>query len=69
MRDLTARTTARVSADPDGSSAANGIIRAVCLSPDGSAVAWTTDADYLGPNDTNGDNDVYLAIPPAAPGD
>jgi Tol biopolymer transport system component len=60
--DLASRTVSLVTANADGTDAANGSIRdEIALSSDGTQVAFTTTGDDLGSTDTNGTRDVYVA--------
>ena len=60
LHDLTSRRTTLVSAAADTNVAASWDSHTGFFSPDGSKVAFLSFAGNLGPNDTNGDVDVYL---------
>ncbi|HEX8802686.1 MAG TPA: hypothetical protein VF743_00795, partial [Acidimicrobiales bacterium] len=49
-----------VSADASGTDSGDGASRAPVISPDGRLVAFQSDADDLGPRDTNGVSDLYV---------
>jgi uncharacterized repeat protein (TIGR01451 family) len=62
VRDLRKGLTTLVSATPDGKTSANGTSQeAISFSPDGDRVAFRSLASNLGPHDTNGAYDVYVA--------
>jgi Tol biopolymer transport system component len=65
LRDLAAGTTALVSANAAGTDSSTGDVAdwMVTLAPDGTSVAFVTTGADLGPTDTNGAPDVYLARP------
>jgi uncharacterized repeat protein (TIGR01451 family) len=59
VRDLTTGVTTLVSANPAGTAAGNSESGQPAFSPDGTEVAFFSDASNLGPHDTNGEWDVY----------
>ena len=59
-RDLTAGTTTLISTNSAGTSTADSWSSSPHLSPDGTLLAFASNADDLGPTDTNGLMDVYL---------
>jgi Tol biopolymer transport system component len=60
VRDLVTGSTTLVSVRADGAHSPYRHPRSVTISPDGTKVAFTTDANDLGPTDTNGAEDIYL---------
>lgn len=62
LRDLTAGTTSLVTAASAGTDNGNGngLSWYPSFSPDGTKLAFTSDADNLGPGDGNGRRDVYV---------
>jgi Tol biopolymer transport system component len=60
VRDLSAGATSLVSISADGSGGGNNHSRSGPFSPDGTKVAFTSEATNLGPLDTNGVQDVYV---------
>jgi Tol biopolymer transport system component len=64
VHDLASGTTSLVTANADGTDAANGSVQeTIALSSDGTRVAFTTTGNDLGFTDTNGAPDVYVARP------
>lgn len=62
VHDVASGTVSLVTANADGTDASTGTIRGdVALSSDGTRVAFTTTGNDLGPTDTNGTRDVYVA--------
>jgi Tol biopolymer transport system component len=59
LRDLVTATTTLVSVNAAGE-AANDVENAPAFAANGTQVVFTTRATGLGPNDTNGDYDVYI---------
>jgi Tol biopolymer transport system component len=68
VRDVPRRTTALVSADAAHADASNGDAALPVFTPDGKVV-YTSLASNLGPTDTNGGWDIYIAsvTPPPSP--
>jgi Tol biopolymer transport system component len=65
VHDLASGTTSLVTANADGTDAANGAVREeIAMSSDGTRVAFTTTGNDLGSTDTNATRDVYVARPP-----
>jgi Tol biopolymer transport system component len=60
VRDLSAGATSLVSISADGSGGGDSHSRSGPFSPDGTTVAFTSQATNLGPLDTNGVQDVYV---------
>jgi Tol biopolymer transport system component len=60
VKDLTTGATILVSANAAGTSGGNGESRAPVFSPDGTKVAFTSDAGDLGPDDAGSQPDLYL---------
>jgi Tol biopolymer transport system component len=60
VRDLTTGTTTMVSANAAGTDSGNSVSFAPTWSPDGTRVAFFSDATNLGPPDTNHDTDLFL---------
>ena len=71
-RDLATGVTTLISADATGADSGNGAVVApapggrLSVSDDGRRVVFSTSADDLGPTDTNGQPDVYVATLGAA---
>jgi Tol biopolymer transport system component len=60
VRDLQQNTTTLVSVNAAGTASGNGPSSGASLTPDGRFVVFTSDADDLVPNDTNGQKDVFV---------
>ncbi len=60
VRDLTTGTTTLITTNSPGTATGNAGSDATVLSPDGNRLAFYSEADDLGPVDTNGVGDVYL---------
>src|SRR5262245_24869523 len=60
IRDLTTGTTSLVSANAGGTDSADGASVDPGFSPDGTSIAFESEADDLGPADTNAGWDVYI---------
>jgi uncharacterized repeat protein (TIGR01451 family) len=60
VRDLITGTTTLISVDAAGTAAADDESGQPVFSPDGTRIAFYSEASDLGPTDTNGDRDVYL---------
>src|SRR4030095_13944810 len=60
VRDLQAGTTTLVSVNNAGTDGGNGDSTPPAISGDGRFVAFESDANDLGPNDTNGFRDIYV---------
>lgn len=61
VRDLTGGTTTLVSVNDLGANGGNGSSSNAVISAEGTKVAFLSDATDLGPTDTNGLRDVYVA--------
>lgn len=61
VRDTRAGTTALVSVRADGRDSAAGDSGQAAIAPDGRRVAFVSSASDLGPRDTNGLQDIYIA--------
>jgi Tol biopolymer transport system component len=60
VRNLSTGTTQLASPAGSGSGGANGHSREPQFSPDGTKLVFRSEADDLGPADTNGESDVYV---------
>lgn len=60
VRDLETGTTTLVSTNAAGTRAAGGRSTSPVFSPDGATLAFTSDANDLGPADANDTDDIYL---------
>jgi uncharacterized repeat protein (TIGR01451 family) len=61
VRDLRKGVTTLVSSTGDGSRSGNGASREAHFSPTGDRVAFLSEASDLGPPDSNGKSDIYIA--------
>lgn len=62
LRDLTTGTTALISSRPDGHASRSDSSRSPAISPDGSKVAFASNATDLGPTDTNDCPDISSSL-------
>jgi Tol biopolymer transport system component len=60
VRDLTTGTTALISANASGTDSGDDASVDPVFSPDGTKIAFESDADDLGPTDTNAASDIYV---------
>jgi Tol biopolymer transport system component len=60
VRDLATGVATLVSVNASGTGGANGGVYFPAFSPDGTKVTFTSAASNLGPNDTNGQEDIYV---------